>query len=139
MKPARRIERLDARPCLSPEEERALLEHLRREEDEPYDGPVRDEAWIREHLDTLVTEPPRGGKRRTGMSDYDRFLRMACDHHEVIAREAARLLAERRIGQATHDALVCAAGHLTHFAYMAGLSEPEGVTDLHAELRRVGR
>jgi hypothetical protein len=62
MKPARRIERLDARPCLSPEEERALLEHLRREEDEPYDGPVRDAAWIREHFGTLVTEPPRGMK-----------------------------------------------------------------------------
>jgi hypothetical protein len=72
------------------------------------------------------------------MSDYDRFLRMACDHHEVIAREAARLLAAGRIGQATHDAIVCAAGRLMHFAYMGGLCEPEGVTDLHAELARVG-
>jgi hypothetical protein len=73
------------------------------------------------------------------MSDYDRFLRMAREHSAAIAREAERLLAAGRIGQATHDAIVCAAGHLMHDAYMAGLSEPEGVTDLDAELRRVGR
>jgi len=72
------------------------------------------------------------------MSDYERFLRMARDHAAHIGRIATRLLREKKIEQGTHDALASAARDLLHDAYMAGLSEPEGVEDLHAELRRVG-
>ena len=73
------------------------------------------------------------------MKDFDRFLKMARDHAAHIGRIAERLLREGKIGQGTRDALCSAAGDLLHDAYMAGHSEPEGVTDLHAELRRVGR
>jgi len=72
------------------------------------------------------------------MSDYDQFLRSARDEVAHVGRIAAKLLAERKIGQGTHDALVCAAGHILKDAYMAGLSEADGVTDVDAELRRIG-
>ena len=53
--PARKIERLDARPCLSPEEEAALLDHLMHEEDEPVRMPPPGTPF------TLIeVEPPRG-------------------------------------------------------------------------------
>lgn len=72
------------------------------------------------------------------MSDYERFLKMARDEAAHIGRIAAKLLTEKRIGQGVHDALVGAAGRLLEHAYMAGLSEPEGVTDVGAELARIG-
>ena len=72
------------------------------------------------------------------MNDYDRFLKMARDHAAHIGRIAAKLLAERRIEQGTHDALASAAGDLLHDAYMAGTCEPDHVDDLHTELRRIG-
>jgi hypothetical protein len=72
------------------------------------------------------------------MDDYDRFLNSARDQAAHVGRIAAKLLAEKRIGQGVHDALVCAAGHILKDAYMAGMCEPEGVTDAGAELRRIG-
>jgi len=72
-------------------------------------------------------------------SDYERFLGMARDHAADVGRIAARLLAERKIGQGLHDALVHAAGEILHDGYQAGRCEPPGVTDLHAELARAGR
>jgi hypothetical protein len=72
------------------------------------------------------------------VNDYERFLGMARDHAAHIGRIAERLLAEKKVGQGVHDALACAAGNLLHDAYMAGHCEPVGVTDLHAELRRLG-
>jgi hypothetical protein len=72
------------------------------------------------------------------VNDYERFLGMARDHAAHIGRIAARLLREKKIEQGTHDALACAAENLLHDAYMAGHCEPPGVTDLHAELRRIG-
>ena len=72
------------------------------------------------------------------MDDYDRFLTFARDEAAHIGRIAAKLLSEGKIGQGTHDALVCAAGHILKDAYMAGLCEPEGVTDVAAEVRRIG-
>ena len=53
---ARRVERLDARPCLSPEEEAAILDHLMHEEDEPVRMPPPGTPF------TLieVEPPPRG-------------------------------------------------------------------------------
>ena len=57
---ARRVVRLDARPCLSPEEEAALLDHLMHEEDEPVRMPPPATPF------TLIeVEPPRG----VGLSD----------------------------------------------------------------------
>jgi hypothetical protein len=72
------------------------------------------------------------------VSDYGRLLRAAGRHVARVARIADRLLAEKRIGQGTHDALVGAAGHLLEDAYMAGLCEPQGVGDVRAEMRRFG-
>ena len=73
------------------------------------------------------------------MTDYDRFLRTARREAAHVGRIAAKLLAEKRISEATHDALVRAAAHLLEHAYMAGMCEPDGVTDLDAELARIGR
>jgi len=72
------------------------------------------------------------------MNDYDRFLKSARDEAAHVGRIAAKLLSEGKIGQGTHDALVCAAGHILQRAYMAGLSEADGVTDVDAELARIG-
>jgi len=72
------------------------------------------------------------------MTDYERFLKFARDEVAHVGRIAAKLLAEKRIGQGVHDALVCAAGHILKDAYMAGLCEADGVTDVDAELRRIG-
>jgi len=52
---ARRVERLDARPCLSPEEEAALLDHLMREEDEIVRLPPPGAPF-----ELIEVEPPRG-------------------------------------------------------------------------------
>jgi hypothetical protein len=71
------------------------------------------------------------------MSDYDQFLKSARDEAAHVGRIAAKLLAERKIGQGVHDALVCAARHVLEDAYMAGLAETDGVTDVDAELRRI--
>lgn len=51
------------------------------------------------------------------MNDYDRFLKSARDEAADIGRIAAKLLSERKIGQGTHDALVCAAGHVLEHAF----------------------
>ena len=72
------------------------------------------------------------------MTDHDRFLRTARREAAHVGRIAARLLAEGRIGQGVHDALAGAAMHILHDAYQAGRCEPAGVTDLVAELARVG-
>ena len=61
------------------------------------------------------------------MKDYERFLGEARRRVAHVARVAARLLRERRISQATHDALTCAAGQILHDAYQAGRCEPEAV------------
>jgi len=71
------------------------------------------------------------------MNDYDRFLKSARDDAAHIGRIAAKLLSDGKIGQGTHDALVCAAGHLLEHSYMAGLCEPEGVENVYDELRRI--
>ena len=56
MKPARKVERLDARPCLSPEEEAAILEYLMHEQDEPVRRPPPGTPF------TLIeVEPPERG------------------------------------------------------------------------------
>ena len=72
------------------------------------------------------------------MSDHDRFLKAASGECAHVRRIAARLLAEGRIGQGVHDALAAAAMHILNDAYQAGRCEPEGVTDLVAELAKVG-
>jgi hypothetical protein len=75
---------------------------------------------------------------RETMGDYDRFLKFAREEVAHVGRIAAKLLSEGKIGQGVHDALVCAAGHILKDAYMAGMCEPEGVTDVGAELARIG-
>jgi len=68
-------------------------------------------------------------------ADYDRFLRGARGHAAHVGRIAARLLDEGRIGLGQHDAIATAVSELLHDAYQAGRCEPEGVGDLHAEMR----
>jgi hypothetical protein len=72
------------------------------------------------------------------MSDYHRFLKAARGELAHVRRIAARLLAEGNVGQGVHDALATAAMHILHDAYQAGRCEPAGVTDLVAELAKVG-
>lgn len=69
------------------------------------------------------------------MSDYDRFLKMARDHAADVARIAARLLKEGKIGRRTRDALGSAAEDLLYDAYQAGRCESQGVEDLRTPFR----
>ena len=66
MRPARKIERLIARPFLTREEQAMLDEHLMNEKHERV--PRVDWAKIvtPENFESFVVEPPRGRKGRTG-------------------------------------------------------------------------
>jgi len=70
-------------------------------------------------------------------TDYDRVLRSARGHAAHVGRIAARLLDEGTIGLGQHDAIATAVSELLHDAYQAGRCEPEGVGDLHTEMRAI--
>lgn len=59
-KVTRKVEPLRARPCLSPEEEAAILDHLMREEDEPVALPPPGTPF-----ELIEVDPPKGA----GLSD----------------------------------------------------------------------
>jgi hypothetical protein len=71
MRPARKVERLVARPFLAREEQAALDGHLMNEKhercpaDRPWLDPRTASAWIEANLDSIVVEPPRARKGRT--------------------------------------------------------------------------